>query len=146
MNRSKDLRRLFKESLKCGSKVVSSSSNNSGKEVSCHIFFYEWSNVNNVPKMFFTLGSFDMFLRDCGIYLYGYQRELIRNSSTVYCTCYDGTKELNMKESYTKLCESMRENERIKKEIKELASSSPRRTMPARINAPHMIFEEKYID
>ena len=135
MNRSKDLRKLFRESL-INSRSVGGTypsngiynspmyrrGNNYPNEVvfgkDTRIYFYEWSDINKVPKSFFTLSAFESFIRDCGITLELYQREIINNLGTVYITCYRNSKELNIRSSYKSLMDAMNEHDR-----KSLSSS-----------------------
>jgi len=134
MNRSKDLRDLFRQSLinerkrpttttyhspyYCGSYPSSvhriPSRYREGeiqfnKEV--NIYFYEWSDVSKKPRCFYQLEAFENFLKFSGIYMQFYQREIIQNLGTVYATCYTGTKNLNLRGSYKNLSDSMKEYE-----------------------------------
>ena len=67
------------------------------------IYFYEWSDVSRTPKSFYTLDKFEEFLDSCGIYLLGYQREIIKNMHNPYVACRKGTKELIIKVNYEAL-------------------------------------------
>lgn len=58
------------------------------------IYFYEWSDVNSCPKMFYNLGAFDSFLRRCGIFMAPYQKDLVKNLERAYITCKKGTHDL----------------------------------------------------
>ena len=117
MNRSKDLRRLFREWVKKG--CISSDITVGGYHRSypneilfqkdIRIYFYEWSDVNKCPKSFYTLTAFDNYLKSCGITLELYQRDIINNLGTVYVTCYTGTKNLNIRSTYRNLLDSMAE-------------------------------------
>jgi len=131
MNRSKDLRDLFRQSLinerkrptttyrspYYGGSYSSSIHRIPGqyregeiqfnKEI--HIYFYEWSNTNRQPRCFYQLEAFENFLKSSGIYMQLYQREIIQNLGTVYATCYTGTKNLNLRGSYNNLLDSMKE-------------------------------------
>ena len=53
--------------------------------------------------MFYELCHFERFLNSCGIYLSEFERNLIKDLGTVYITCYRGTKNLNIRNSYLKL-------------------------------------------
>lgn len=67
------------------------------------IYFYEWSDVTRPPKSFYTLKKFEEFLDSSGIYILGYQREIIKNMRNPYITCKKGSKELIIKVSYEAL-------------------------------------------
>lgn len=130
MNRSKDLRDLFRQSLinernrpKVNyvrkSPMYSEDTNFMGGvhrvpsqfgDGDVHIYFYEWSDPNKSPRVFYQLDAFDNFLRSCGIYMELYQKDIIRNLGTVYATCYTGTKRLNIRGSYNNLIDSLNEN------------------------------------
>jgi hypothetical protein len=129
MNRSKDLRELFRRSL-INERERSSTTYRSpyyggsyhsqyrdgeiqfSKDV--RIYFYEWSDVNRRPRCFYQLDAFENFLKSSGIYMQLYQREIIQNIGTVYATCYTGTKNLNLRGSYKNLLDSIKEHEASK--------------------------------
>lgn len=129
MNRSKDLRDLFRKSLKRKLEVVTYRPSDYRRhdiyegEISfadkIKVYFYEWSDITRVPRTFDDLGSLEDYLKACGMYLQLYQRDIINNCGTVYMTCYKGTKELNVRGSYGKLIDSMNEHDRLSKEIEE---------------------------
>jgi hypothetical protein len=98
MNRSKDLRTLFRQSLinartrpktyggyggySGGNpmyggipRVPSLSLLNNGIK----IYFYEWSDITRAPRCFHQLDSFENFLKTSGIFMELYQREIITN-------------------------------------------------------------------
>lgn len=75
------------------------------------IYFYEWSDVNRTPRIFYTLKAFEKFLNDSQIYLVGWQREVIINLPNRYITCKKGSKELIIKCGY----------ESLRREIEEIA-------------------------
>jgi len=148
MNRSKDLRDLFRQSLinerkrptttyrspYYGGSYPSSVHRIPGqyregeiqfsKEV--RIYFYEWSDVNRQPRCFYQLEAFENFLKSSGIYLQLYQREIIQNLGTVYAACYTGTKNLNLRGSYKNLLDSMKEHEASKLLSNIAANKTPK--------------------
>ena len=67
------------------------------------IYFYEWSNINNVPKKFFTLAAFESFLNTSHIFMAGYQKEIIKNLETPYIVCKHDSKDLIIKNNYDAL-------------------------------------------
>ena len=129
MNRSKDLRDLFRQSLinernrpkidyndyyrkRYGGvldnihKIPMQYANNSVR-----IYFYEWSNLNQAPRIFYQLDAFDNFLKTSDIYMELYQKEIIKNLGTVFITCYTGTKNLNIRSTYKNLLDALREHD-----------------------------------
>ena len=132
MNRSKDLRALFRQSLinkrKCPKTEYTFSpcySNRYGGGVlgnvhripsqygdgDVRIYFYEWSDPTKAPRIFYQLNSFDNFLKTSGIFMECYQKDIIRNLGTVYVTCYTGTKNLNIRGTYGNLLDSLHEHD-----------------------------------
>ena len=71
------------------------------------IYFYEWSNLQNTPRKFFTVESFDNFLKSSGIYLTLWQKDVIVNLNWVYIACRKGSKELVIRQSWVKLDEEI---------------------------------------
>ena len=139
MNRSKDLRNLFRESLKnkrirstdyrgTTTQYANAVSNGYGRIIefgkSIKIYFYEWSDIYRVPITFNDIKSFEDYLKSCGIYMQLYQRDIIINCGTAYATCYKGSKELNLRGSYDNLQNSMKEHDKISKEIEEEKKNS----------------------
>lgn len=139
MNRSKDLRNLFRESLKnkrirstdyrgTTTQYANAVSNGYGRIIefgkSIKIYFYEWSDIYRVPITFNDIKSFEDYLKSCGIYMQLYQRDIIINCGTAYATCYKGSKELNLRGSYGNLQDSMKEHDKISKEIEEEKKNS----------------------
>ena len=125
MNRSKDLRNIFREHLKNKRNVcinpyynanssynrcINRHSVNFPNEIK--ILFYEWSDVSNNPRCFYKLDSFEYFLKTCNIFMESYQRDIIRNLGTVYVSCYTGTKQLSIRSSYTSLANSIKEHDK----------------------------------
>ena len=85
MNRSKDLKDLFRKSLKRKATEVTvyrvSDYRKHGtyeKEIDfgnkIRIYFYEWSDINRVPRTFDDMVSLEDYLKACGIFLHLYQR------------------------------------------------------------------------
>ena len=149
MNRSKDLRNLFRESLKNARNHITTSSGSSSNVLSVHripnqyereiqfskeirIYFYEWSDITKAPRTFYNVDGFDNFLKTSGIFMAGYQREIILNIGTVYVACYLGTKNLNIRSTYRNLLDSMNEYEH-KQLIPKINGG---------VNSPKLIFED----
>lgn len=109
MNRSKDLRSLFKSYiLNKGKRVTSYGVSSSRGDVK--IYFYEWSNPTRVPREFKDMESFEGFLRSSSIFIRLFERDIIHNLREVWVSCYKGTKNLCIRGSYRGLVNSMNEN------------------------------------
>jgi hypothetical protein len=129
MNRSKDLRDLFRQYLinKRKHPKINSPYYNSrydggvldnihripgqNKDNSVNIYFYEWSDLSKAPRAFYQLEAFENFLKSSGMFLEFYQKGIIKNLGTVYITCYTGTKNLNIRGSYKNLIDSLHEHD-----------------------------------
>lgn len=152
MNRSKDLRALFRQSLinernrprtdytrspyyndyyrnRYGDGVLDNVHRIPGQygNGEVRIYFYEWSDPTKVPRTFYQLDAFDNFLKASGIYMELYQKDIIRNLGTVYITCYTGTKNLSIRGTYGNLLESLNEHDQ-------------KRLIP-KIQKPNLVFE-----
>jgi hypothetical protein len=131
MNRSKDLRDLFRQSLinerkrpktdyahspyynRYGSGVLDNVHRipSQYSDNSIRIYFYEWSDLSKAPRTFYQLDVFESFLKTSGIYMEFYQKDIIKNLGTVYATCYTGTKNLNVRANYKNLLDTLREHD-----------------------------------
>ena len=58
------------------------------------IYFYELSDINRAPQLFYNLGAFDSFLRKYAIYMPPFQKDIIRQLDRAYVTCKKGTHDL----------------------------------------------------
>lgn len=58
------------------------------------IYFYEWSDVNRAPQLFYTISAFDEFLRRSGIFMPPFQKDIIRQLDRAYVTCKKGCHDL----------------------------------------------------
>ena len=105
MNRKGELSHLFRKYLYRKSNEVKNCASSSVFTGS--IFFYEWSNINNTPKRFYTLDAFTNFLGSCGIRLHSWERDIIKNLKYSYITCKKGSKDLLIKSSYPMLRDSL---------------------------------------
>jgi hypothetical protein len=134
MNKSKELRDLFRQSLinerirpkdnyvKNYPIYVNETNFTGGvhripsqyNDDSIRIYFYEWSDLNKAPRIFYQLDAFDNFLKSSGIYMEFYEREIIKNLETVYITCYTGTRNLSIRSTYKSLLDSLHEYEASK--------------------------------
>ena len=114
-----DLWIIFREYLirkEKESHIVSTSSNYtldtpiSDVGYSGKIFFYEWSDLNRTPLVFYSLSAFNEFLKKSNIFLVPFQRDLIRDLSIAYITCKKGKPELVIRGTRPGLLEAMSEN------------------------------------
>ena len=117
MNRSKDLRKLFKA-------YMVRKEEESNRPVTYHygrsqqyynetfreketfhgvIFFYEWSDITRQPVRYFSISLFEKFLAESGLELESWQRDVMLNLQEVYITCKPGEKELIVRGSYEAL-------------------------------------------
>lgn len=121
VNRSKDLRRLFRESLKnhhSNVNVVDYRGGYNNPYLSSHrdmvfdktlrIYFYEWSNVCQCPRTFYTVDAFENFLRISNITIAYYQKEILKNLGSSFVSCYKGSNELCIRGSYKGLGDALK--------------------------------------
>ena len=112
-NKNKELRKLFREHMENKHKVVTPSSSygihrgygSSG----ITIYFYEWSDISNVPKYFNSLNEFEEFAKKSEIPFEYFHKDIINSLKCAYISCYQGSKELNIRATYKMLLDSMRE-------------------------------------
>lgn len=130
MNRSKDLKALFKSHIINKSKRITNYGSTTYGEYTnlfssnrddVKIYFYEWSNPTRVPREFKDMKSFEDFLRTSSIFIRLFERDIIHNLKEVWVSCYKGTKSLCIRGSYKGLVNSLRDNESL---------YAPRRTSP----------------
>ena len=105
MNRKSELSHLFHKYLHRKSNEVKNYASSS--VFTGNIFFYEWSNINNTPKRFYTLDAFTAFLASSGIHLHSWERDIINHLNCSYITCKKGSKDLLIKSSYPMLRDSL---------------------------------------
>ena len=74
------------------------------------IHFYEWSDVNRVPKNFYTMEAFERFLMSSCIFMAAVQKEIIHNIYTCYIACKKGSKDLIIKHTYEELKKALEED------------------------------------
>ncbi len=63
-------------------------------------YFYEWSNINNRPRIFTSRSEFYKFLDESKIEYSEAQKELIDKESWIYGSCVVGTPRLLLKQNY----------------------------------------------
>lgn len=119
MNKKNELRELFHAYIDRKAKESRSSyvtpyynnnnyntnylSNVSRESFSGTIYFYEWSNIFQEPRKYFTIDAFERFLNLSGIHISLYEKDIIKNMKWCYITCRKGCKDLVIRSSYGSL-------------------------------------------
>jgi hypothetical protein len=156
MNRSKDLRDLFRQSLirkrtEVGRRVspmynastLKSYIANARAVNGIMVYFYEWSDINRVPRTFHDMEELERFLRASGIYMELYQKEIVANLATVYMTCYKDTKNLNVRSTYAALVDSMKSSVNVGEgQKRDITPMLPFKENPSAIHRPMMVEPE----
>lgn len=113
-NKSKELRKLFREHMENKRKVVSTPPVYGVHSVPSFngitIYFYEWSDISNTPRYFNSVSEFESFTRMSGIPFEYFHKDIINNLKCAYISCYQGSTELNIRGTYKLLLDSMREH------------------------------------
>jgi len=71
------------------------------------IYFYELSDINRAPQLFYNVGAFDSFLRKYTIYMPPFQKDIIRQLDRAYITCKKGTHDLLIRATRPMLLEAV---------------------------------------
>jgi hypothetical protein len=71
------------------------------------IYFYEWSDMNRSPIMFYSLTAFEDYMKRCNIFMPPFQRDMIRNLEHSYVTCKKGKSELLIRGTRPGLLEAL---------------------------------------
>ena len=110
MNKSKELVKLFKaymsrkeEERKNASSTTVHTYSTGKRYFLGTIYFYEWSDVSREPIRYYSIALFERFLRECGIELQAWQKDIIYNLDRVYITCKGMSKELLIRSTYDAL-------------------------------------------
>lgn len=140
-NISGELKSLFKEHMLNKSKPAVSSGRVGGAykdgilfTSSVKIYFYEWSDVCRVPKAFYTLESFDTYLRGCGIYLQMFEKDIIVNLGESFISCYRGKRLLCIRATYKHLLDAMNDHDRLESDIDKHKLNVFRNNLPSCIH------------
>lgn len=72
------------------------------------ILFYEWSDVNRAPTMFYTIPAFDAWLRRNDIFMPPFQKDIIKSLDRAHITCKKGTHDLLIRASKPMLEEALK--------------------------------------
>ena len=95
------------------------------------IYFYEWSDPDRAPQLFYTIGAFDEYLRRCGIYLLPYQKDIIFKLERAYVTCKKGCKELLIRGGLGLLRDALNENNPPALDVKTVGEVVKNQNLPA---------------
>jgi len=71
------------------------------------IYFYEWSDLDRMPQLFYTIGAFDEFLKRSGIYIPNFQWDIIKALDRAFITCKKGKHEILIRASKNMLGEAL---------------------------------------
>lgn len=99
---------LFLAYMKSLSSYSSSSSYN-GYSSSKHIYFYEWSRLDNGSRQFDSVKSFLDYLAQYDITITNEQKNLIESNSWCYATCIPNKKMLLVATQYFQLRNKLEE-------------------------------------
>lgn len=113
-NRFKLLFVAYMKSLSSYSSSSSYSGYNSyggynGYSSSKHIYFYEWSRLDNGSKQFDSVQSFLDYLSKCDISITNEQKNLLESNSWCYATCVPNKKMLIVATQYFQLRNKLEE-------------------------------------
>ena len=114
MNRSKDLRKLFKTYMARKEEESRKPVNNyhnerqeyynntfqANKTFHGVIFFYEWSDVTRQPIRYFSVPLFEKFLTESNLALEPWQKDVLLCLQQAFITCKPGTRELLVRSTY----------------------------------------------
>ena len=95
------------------------------------IYFYEWSDPDRAPQLFYTIGAFDEYLRRCGIYMLPYQKDIIFKLERAYVTCKKGCKELLIRGGLGLLRDALGENNPPALDVKTVGEVVKNQNLPA---------------
>lgn len=96
-NKRKDLHGLFIKAMNSTSIPIhyGGTSGMSHGRAFMYIQFYEWSDVNRIPKVFYSMEAFTRFLTTSGLSLKGFQVDAINAlNGRVHVACKKGSSEL----------------------------------------------------
>lgn len=101
---------LFKEFIEKQNTAVNNYYNSTSRYYGgCNytVYFYEWSNINNLPRQFSSSDIFLKYLDECGIKFTDYQYNRIKNCKWMYASCIPGKSDLILVDSYIQLRERL---------------------------------------
>jgi len=74
------------------------------------IYFYEWSDTERAPQLFYNINAFDAFLRRSEIFMPPFQKDIIKQLDRSYVTCKKGTHDLIIRGTRALLIEACARN------------------------------------
>lgn len=75
------------------------------------IYFYEWSDPNRAPQLFYNIGAFDSFLRRSQIFMPPFQKDIIHQLERAFVTCKKGTHDLLIRGTLDMLRDAVSRND-----------------------------------
>jgi hypothetical protein len=120
-NKRCDLRSLFRDSLERKRKALANTSYTPNRYDYCgggyntiggyanssRVYFYEWSNLFQAPRVFQSIISFEQFCRNSKIDLPLYMKDLFESLGYIYATCYPNTHDICVRGNYRLLLEAV---------------------------------------
>lgn len=67
------------------------------------VYFYEYSNVNNRPKVFSKVSEFVKWCEECKIFISDYTKRQLRSNNLSYVCCYIHSATLIVRHTYQEL-------------------------------------------
>ena len=108
------------------------------------IYFYEWSNADSSPTLFYNVGAFDAFLRRCNIFMAPFQKDIIFQLDRAFVSCKKGTHELLIRGSRQLLVEALGRCDSPGVDIKTAGDAIMNTPAPIGCGHPpglHLVFE-----
>lgn len=95
------------------------------------IYFYEWSDTNREPMLFYNINAFDAFLRRSEIFMPPFQKDIIRQLDRAYVSCKKGTHDIIIRGTRSMLDDALHRADSTSVDMKTLSNAVPNRPMPA---------------
>jgi hypothetical protein len=95
------------------------------------IYFYEWSDTNREPMLFYNINAFDAFLRRSEIFIPPFQKDVIRQLDRAYISCKKGTHDVIIRGSRAMLDDALRRADSVGVDMNTVSSAIPNRPVPA---------------
>lgn len=67
------------------------------------IYFYEWSNINNIPKTFQSVAAFAEWAKENSVNISDYSLECLKKNVCSYVSCYNGSSYVFIRSNYNAL-------------------------------------------
>ena len=95
------------------------------------IYFYEWSDINRAPMLFYSINAFDAFLRRSDIFIPPFQKDIIRQLDRAYVSCKKGTHDVLIRGNRQMLDEALNRPNSAGVDMNTVSSAIPDRPVPA---------------